>query len=128
MVEEAYAVIRGWGFTPKAEIVWVKTKIATGIVQDEHDLSFGMGRYVRAAHETCVVATRGKPSLCRPQTMSVRSVFYAPRGAHSAKPEAFYRLVERMYEGPYLELYGRRLRDGWTVLGEEVAHLSEVGS
>src|SRR5688572_24520039 len=52
-VEEAYSVVRAWGFKPKSEIVWRKlTK--TG---KKH---FGMGRYVRASHESCIVAVRGR--------------------------------------------------------------------
>lgn len=53
MVEEAYRVVRAWGFTPKTEIVWRKTTK----LGKRH---FGMGHYVRAEHETCVVAARGK--------------------------------------------------------------------
>lgn len=36
-----------------------------------------------------------------------------PRGAHSAKPEAFLDLVESMSPGPYAELFARRARFGW---------------
>lgn len=36
-----------------------------------------------------------------------------PRGAHSAKPAAFYDLVERVSPGPYVELFARAPRLGW---------------
>jgi len=109
-VEEAYQVIRAWGFTPKTEIVWRKLT-GTG---KEH---FGMGRTVRAAHEVCIVAVRGKPPVLN---RGVRSVFSAPVGRHSEKPETFYRdIVERLSPGPYVELFGRRSRSGWTVIGDQ---------
>ena len=112
MVEEAYRLTRAWGFTPKAELVWVKTsKLNAG------KLAFGMGHYVRGSHETCIIATRGK---IRPVIRNQRSIFSAPRLAHSEKPEAFYRIVESMFKGPYLELFGRRARENWTVLGNEM--------
>lgn len=109
MVEEAYLVCRHWGFAPKTEIVWEKTTPAG----KPH---FGMGRIVRAAHETCIVAVRGKP---KPISRSIRSRFSAPTGRHSAKPEAFFDLVEALAAGPYAELFARRQRPGWTCLGDQ---------
>lgn len=109
-VEEAYRVVRAWGFVPKSEVVWEKTT-ATGKPW------FGMGRYVRAAHETCIVAVKGRP---RPLSRSVRSRFSAPAGRHSEKPEAFYGLVQELARGPYCELFARRQRPGWTCFGNEL--------
>jgi N6-adenosine-specific RNA methylase IME4 len=43
-----------------------------------------------------------------------------PRGRHSAKPEAFQDMVESVSPGPYLEMFARRPRLGWTVWGNEV--------
>ncbi len=130
-VEEAYRVIRGWGFEPKSEIVWNKfTKNGKKWM--------GMGRTGRQAHEICIVATRGR-SVNVMQDLGVRSTFDAkvpcyesnhPKvltgkvkaGAyiHSGKPEEFRDLVERMVKGPYVELFGRRTRPGWHVKGNEV--------
>lgn len=107
MPVDALEVARAWGFVPKTEIVWVKTT-------KNGKLHFGMGRQVRASHETCIVATRGK---MRPLSRSVRSVFFAPVGAHSVKPDAFYQIIESMYGGPYVELFARRVRTGWDSVG-----------
>lgn len=112
MQPDALAVVAAWGFTVKAEIVWLK-RTRTG------KRWFGMGRQVRMEHETCLVATRGRPSV---QSRSIRSTFEAEadKHRHSAKPEAFYALVERLCLGPYVELFARRRRAGWTCLGDEV--------
>lgn len=112
MPVEALAVVEEWGFEPKSEIVWVKTTSAGA-----PHLRIGMGRTVRNAHETCIVATRGRPVR---RSASVPSVLFAPRWRHSAKPEAFFDLVEALYPGPYVELFARRVRPGWTALGNEV--------
>lgn len=109
-VEEAYRVCRAWGFTPKSEIVWVKRTVKGG----RH---FGMGRSVRAEHETAIVASRGRPEIL---SRSIRSTFEAPVGRHSAKPDAFFELVEALVPGPRLELFARRERAGWTCLGNEL--------
>ncbi len=110
MQQDALDVAKAWGFTVKSEIVWRKVG-RSGIV------SFGMGRTVRGAHESCLVATRGRPTV---RSRSIRSVFDAPRERHSKKPEAFYDIVEELVDGPYVELFARRVRQGWTCLGNEV--------
>lgn len=112
MQEEALMVMRSWGFTLKTEIVWEKTTKKSGL---DH---FGMGRIVRASHETCLVGVRGNPKV---RDRSVRSRFSAPVGRHSEKPEFFYRdVVERLSRGPYVEMFARKRREGWTTLGDEV--------
>ncbi len=47
-----------------------------------------------------------------------------PRGEHSAKPEAFYDLVEQVSPGPFVEMFSRRARLGWDTWGNEaLGHL-----
>jgi len=110
MQQEALDVVKAWGFTLKTELVWLKRTVNGA----RH---FGMGRTVRAEHETCLIAVRGKPVTL---DLSIRSTFEAPTGRHSEKPEAFFKIVERLRAGPYLELFARRHRDGWTCLGDEL--------
>lgn len=122
MQREALDVCHAWGFTPKTEMVWVKQsrgilKYPNTPIQDS--LHFGMGHYTRASHETCIIASRGKgASLIK--SRSIRSVFFAPVGRHSEKPEKFYDIVERLAPGPYVEFFARRHRPGWTCYGDEV--------
>ena len=115
MQEEALRVCRAWGFVPKTEMVWIK-RTKTG------KLAFGMGSYVRGAHETCLIAVRGS---CRPQVLNVRSVFEAPLGKHSVKPERFFDVIEQMYAGPRAERFARRRRRGWVSYGNEVPSANE---
>lgn len=117
--EEACRVVRAWGFTPKSEIVWLK-KSSGG---KPH---FGMGRYVRFAHEVCIIASRGR-GLLQIRDHSVRSTFEAPTGRHSEKPEVFYDIVERLSAGPYVELFARRHRPGWQCFGNELEAATPTG-
>jgi N6-adenosine-specific RNA methylase IME4 len=138
MPNGALQVVSAWGFEPKTEIVWVKTtgEADDAMITSKGDrygqlvkvpvLHFGMGRSVRGAHETCIVATRGKYSKLI-KNHSTRSVFFAPvprdsggRIIHSAKPPAFYTLVENLCKGPRLELFARERRDGWKCSGREL--------
>ena len=38
---------------------------------------------------------------------------------HSAKPEGIQDSLEKMYAGPYLEMFARRDRAGWYCVGNE---------
>ena len=119
MQQEALDVVRGWGFAPVlSELIWLK-KTTYG------KRWFGMGRTVRMEHEVCLIAKRGNPPNL---DNAVRSTFetdcdgFEARAlAHSAKPDTFYEIVELLRAGPYVELFARRHRAGWTCLGNELA-------
>ena len=49
----------------------------------------------------------------------VPQVIMAPPREHSRKPDEQYARIERLYGGPYLELFARHRRDGWDVWGDE---------
>lgn len=112
MQEEALAVVRAWGFTPKAELVWIKVSRFGSKVP-----LMGMGRSFRNCHESALLATRGKPARLN---MSELSVIFAPRREHSRKPIEAQRKLQRMYAGPYHELFARRTLSGWRCEGNEL--------
>jgi N6-adenosine-specific RNA methylase IME4 len=112
---EALEVVKAWGFEPKSEIVWIKT--AGPALHGSVRLRIGMGRQVRMAHETAIIATRG--SNIR-KSMSEPSVVFAPRREHSRKPDEVFALLERLYPGPYTELFARERRPMWRCEGNEL--------
>ena len=99
-------VIEAWGFEHKTAFVWDK-------------VSHNFGHYVSVRHEHLLVCTRGSctPDRHTPMLDSVQT--FKKTGVHSQKPEEFRRLIERLYDGPYLELFGRHPVDGWMVLGNQ---------
>jgi N6-adenosine-specific RNA methylase IME4 len=107
LISDALGVIDAWGFTYKANFVWVKPRI-------------GLGFYVRNRHELLLVATRGGYG---PPAEELRSgsVIEAPCGRHSQKPDSFYELIERIYpQATRLELFARgKPRPGWDTWGNE---------
>jgi N6-adenosine-specific RNA methylase IME4 len=117
----AFEVITACGFDYKTVgFVWVKTtKSASAITPDGDGLHTGTGYHTRANTEVALLATRGAP---RRLSNDVHQVIIAPVGEqHSAKPDEVYRRIERLYPGPYLELFARKPRDGWTTWGNEIA-------
>ena len=64
----------------------------------------------------------------RPTQAVTSRWFQWPRGAHSAKPEAFLDIVEQVSPGPYLEMFARRARFGWDYWGDESLGTAEVAA
>lgn len=111
MQGEALSVLAACDLTVKTELVWEK-------LTRHGKPHFGMGRYVRASHEVCLIATRGRAF---PEVRNVRSRFAAPVREHSRKPEEFYAIVEQLYpSSPKVELFARTPRAGWTQHGLEL--------
>lgn len=105
-VEDAYDVARAWGFTPSTLLVWAK-----------RPMGLGLGGAYSLTTEFCLYARRG---TYKPDRRIDSTWWLWPRGRHSKKPEAFQDMVEQVSPGPYLELYARRHRPGWSVWGNEV--------
>ncbi|MBA4067812.1 MAG: hypothetical protein C0501_29760 [Isosphaera sp.] len=103
-LEDAFRVVRAWGFTYKSCFVWAKPLL-------------GCGNYWRLAHEFLLLGVRGRTPF-RDKTQ--RSWRELPRGRHSGKPERLRAVIERVSPGPYLELFGRKPVDGWVVFGDAI--------
>jgi N6-adenosine-specific RNA methylase IME4 len=112
-LQQAFAVVRRWGFDLKSiAFAWVK-----GDESDDLHVPMGCGYWTRAGFEQCWIATRGHPSRLH---ADVRQVIVEPRREHSRKPDVTCERIERLVAGPYLELFARRERPGWTTWGDEV--------
>lgn len=108
---EAHDIARKWGFEPKTIITWVKVK------QDDSCCpSMKTGWWYRGATEHMVFAVKGKQRLVGPPAPTA---YLQPRLRHSEKPVFFHDLIEKQSPGPYLELFARRARSGWSVWGNE---------
>ena len=100
---KAFRLLDAWGFRYITCITWVKPNI-------------GMGNYFRGDTEQVIFGVKGSQQLKR---HDVGTHFNAPRGkGHSAKPDEFYSLVESCSYGPYIDIFGRKEREGWSVWGE----------
>jgi N6-adenosine-specific RNA methylase IME4 len=116
MLKRSLEVIESWGFTYKTlGFDWVKCN-------QNGTPRINLGYWTRANSEPCLLATRGKPKRL---DKGVSQVIVSGLGEHSEKPEEMYSRIERLVEGPYLELFHRPRnglfppRDGWTFAGNE---------
>lgn len=125
MLLEALSVISAWGFRYKTcGFDWAKAHVdQIDMFRDDADSLMGTGYWTRANTEPCLLATRGRPKR---RSTSVRMGIIEPRREHSRKPDCVHSRVQQLVDGPYLELFGRQQRKGWTVWGAETTKFAEA--
>ena len=99
----AFEIAAAWGFEYKTMLTWAKHKMGTG-------------DWLRGKTEHCLLCIRGKPTV---QLTNQTTLLEANAGEHSAKPDEFYALVEKLCPGSKLEMYQRKPRKGWQGWGDE---------
>ena len=126
---DAHQLARTLGFRPCAGFVWCKVDVVDGPLDHPcRGIAYvppermGIGQWSRVEHEHLLLCRRGDVPV--PITRSrMRSVIYAPRGAHSEKPEAAWRVIETTSRGSLgpnvvgVEYNARCLRPGWVTVG-----------
>lgn len=150
LLKEGLATLEAWGFKHKQTYVWVKTrkienlkreifKSAKNLVEELKNkvpkvkvltnltlnlgsmLGFGMGRLFRQTHEICLVGTSNNKVYKKLANKSRRSVCLAPNLKHSSKPDDLQDSLEIMFpKTKKLEMFARRVKLGWTCLGNEI--------
>ena len=110
MVPEALEVVAAWGFTYSSMAAWAKRS------RGGRKWAFGTGHRFRSAMEPIILATMNEPPL---RARNVRNLIEAPVRQHSRKPDAVYDMAEAIGAGPYLELFARQTRPGWTAWGNQ---------
>lgn len=112
-LRDAFDLLDVWGFSYSTTLVWAK-----------QPMGGGLGGCYGLAAEYVLFARRGiLPALSRiGRNWWNWKRPYDERGKprHSAKPPAFYAMVQAMSPGPYLEMFARSKREGWHVWGNEV--------
>lgn len=123
-LKQGVDLIEHWGFTYKTcAFDWMKaSNTQPDFFQEEVAAQVGLGHWTRANTEPCLLATRGKP---RRLNADVRQGIIAPRREHSRKPDGIHARIERLVAGPYLELFARQKRGGWTVWGNQTDRFEE---
>jgi N6-adenosine-specific RNA methylase IME4 len=83
----------------------------------DRSLHTGSGFNTRQNPEPCILAKGGSPLRL---AADVDAVIMEPVGEYAEKPDEAYRRMERLYGGPYLELFARKPRERWLTWGDEL--------
>jgi N6-adenosine-specific RNA methylase IME4 len=112
LLPEGLAVMSGWGFRYVSNLVWAKRR------KDGGPDGRGVGFYFRNVTELILFGVRGSMRTLDPARRQVNMIETVKR-EHSRKPDEAYELIEACSPGPYLEMFARYPREGWTVWGAE---------
>jgi len=112
LILEGLEVMCGWGFTYKTNLVWYKVR------RDGGPDRRGVGFYFRNVTELVLFGTRGALRTLTPGRRQ-ENIMVSRKREHSRKPDELYAIIEQCSPGPYLELFARQARPGWTPWGNE---------
>jgi N6-adenosine-specific RNA methylase IME4 len=113
LLEDGLSVMRAWGFCYKTNLVWYKVR------KDGGPDGRGVGFYFRNVTELLLFGTRGKLRTLQPGRRQV-NLLQTCKQEHSRKPDEAYQIIEACSPGPWLELFARGRRAGWTQWGDEL--------
>ena len=110
LLPEALEVIEAWGFRYKTAVFsWTKVTLNGRAM-------FGCGNWTGSNVELVLLGTRGHPKRLN---ADVPQAIIERRREHSRKPDCVHERIQRLVAGPYLELFARSARPGWTAWGNE---------
>jgi len=113
LLPDGLATMAAWGFTYKSNVVWHKIR------KDGGSDGRGVGFYFRNVTELLLFGVRGKNARTLAPGRRQVNMVQTRKREHSRKPDEQYDLIESCSPGPYLELFGRGTRPGWTVWGNQ---------
>jgi N6-adenosine-specific RNA methylase IME4 len=112
LLKEGLTVLEAWGFTYKTNLVWHKVR------KDGGPDGRGVGFYFRNTTELVLFGVRGGLRTLAPGRRQV-NIMLSRKREHSRKPDEQYHVIESCSPGPYLELFARGPRPGWTTWGNQ---------
>lgn len=116
LLPEGLRVMHSWGFKYKSNIIWHKIR------KDGGPDGRGVGFYFRNVTEILLFGTRGKHARTEAAGRSQVNFIASRKREHSRKPDEQYELIESCSRGPYLEMFARGNRDGWTYWGNQASN------
>lgn len=119
LLAEGLEVMQRWGFTYKTNLVWHKVR------KDGGSDGRGVGFYFRNVTELLLFGVRGSMRTLKPGRTQV-NLFATRKREHSRKPDEVFDLIEACSPGPYLELFARFRRPGWSQWGNEDVETNTV--
>jgi N6-adenosine-specific RNA methylase IME4 len=119
LLPEGLHVLQAWGFSYKSNIIWHKLR------KDGGSDGRGVGFYFRNVTEILLFGVRGKNARTLDLGRTQVNYLGTRKREHSRKPDEQYPLIEGCSPGPYLELFARGARPGWSVWGMQAVEAYE---
>jgi N6-adenosine-specific RNA methylase IME4 len=113
LVPEGLQVLKAWGFVYKSNLVWHKVR------KDGGSDGRGVGFYFRNVTELILFGIKGKNARTLAPGRRQVNLLATRKREHSRKPDEQYAIIETCSPGPYLELFARGARAGWTGWGNQ---------
>lgn len=113
LLPQGLSVMKSWGFQYKSNIVWHKIR------KDGGSDGRGVGFYFRNVTELLLFGVKGKNARTLAPGRSQVNYLATRKREHSRKPDEQYEIIESCSPGPYLELFARGARAGWSVWGNQ---------
>lgn len=113
LLPEGLRVLEAWGFKYKSNLVWHKIR------KDGGPDGRGVGFYFRNVTELVLFGVKGKNARTLAPGRTQVNFLATQKREHSRKPDEFYDIVEACSPGPYLEMFARGSRKGWTTWGNQ---------
>lgn len=113
LLPEGLSVMSAWGFQYKSNIVWHKVR------KDGGPDGRGVGFYFRNVTELLLFGTRGKNARTLDAGRRQVNIIKSMKREHSRKPDEAYIVIESCSPGPFLELFARGRRPGWSAWGDQ---------
>jgi N6-adenosine-specific RNA methylase IME4 len=113
LLPDGLEVMKAWGFNYKSNIIWHKIR------KDGGSDGRGVGFYFRNVTEVLLFGTRGKNARTLAPGRRQVNMMETRKREHSRKPDEQYDLIESCSRGPFLELFARGTRPGWTYWGNQ---------
>jgi N6-adenosine-specific RNA methylase IME4 len=113
LLPDGLAVMAAWGFRYKSNLVWHKIR------RDGGPDGRGVGFYFRNVTELILFGVKGKNARTLAPGRRQVNFLATRKREHSRKPDEQYTIIETCSPGPYLELFARGTRPGWTMWGHE---------
>lgn len=113
LLAEGMQVMEHWGFKYKTNLIWYKIR------KDGGPDRRGVGFYFRNVTEIILFGVRGKNIRTLQPGRSQENIISSRKREHSRKPDEQYDIIESCSWGPYLELFARGKRKGWSTWGNQ---------
>lgn len=113
LLPDGLEVMKAWGFQYKTNLVWEKVR------KDGGPDGRGVGFYFRNVTELLLFGVKGAENRTLQPGRSQVNLIRTMKREHSRKPDEFISLIEACSPGPFLEMFARGSRPGWTLWGNQ---------